>query len=1165
MLTIHRAERADGLVAALGGLLETPLDDPMAAEVVSVPTRGIERWLIQQLSQHLGTTPGRADGVCANVEFPFPGALLTRVVAAVEGFDAEADPWAPERCVWPLLEVVQESLGEPWLATVAAHLGAGGPEPDPARRARRFALARHVADLFDRYGVHRPAMVRAWYAGGDVDASGRPLPPGAAWQAELWRRLRHRLGTGSPAERLEGVCAALAAGRSEVDLPARFSLFGLTRLPPSQVELLKALATHRDVHLFLLHPSPALWDAVAGTGAALSPPGRRAEDLTGELAANTLLASWGRDAREMQLVVLAAGAAGEQHTGVAQAPGNLLRRIQADVHANRPPPGLPLPGGVDDRLALADDDCSVQVHACHGRARQVEVLRDAILHLLADDQTLQPRDVIVMCPDIEEFAPLIQATFGAGEAEAGAEAGTGDGAGDRAEAGAPAGRPPRLHVRLADRSIRQTNPVLGVVAELLELAGGRATVSQVLDLAGRDPVRRRFRFDDDELARVKDWVVAAGVRWGLDAAGRIPFGLGGVDANTWRVGLDRVLLGVTMADEDQRLVAGVVPFDDIGSSAIDLAGRFAEFVDRLGCTLEALRAPAPIAHWAAALGAAADGLTDCGRGSDWQRVQLGQVLDDVVGEATGADGMCEVALSLTELRGLLADRLRGRPTRANFRTGHLTVCTLVPMRSVPHRVVCLLGLDDGVFPRRTTGDGDDLTAADPHVGDRDPRSEDRQLLLDALLAATDCLVITYTGHDERTNAPRPPAVPIGELLDVVDRTARREGSQEPARSRVVVHHPLQPFDSRSFTPGAILRDRPWSFDPVALGGARALTLPRVPAPAFLSGPLPARRADPLELEDLVRFVQNPVQSFLRARLGVRLPDPGEEPDESMPVELDGLRTWAVGHRLLEARLAGADPERCARAESARGQLPPGRLGSDLLERVSGIVEAIVAAAAPFTGAGAPRSTLEVDVQVPGGPRLVGSVGEVIGDVLVAADYSRVAPKHRLAAWVRYLALVATHPHRGFRTATIGRARAGARRMCVTTAGVGPFPGDAERRRGAALAQLSLLVDLYRRGMQEPLPIYCDTSAAFAAAVADGRDGEGAAQKAWESTYGYDREDKKPEHVLVLGGVRPLREVLEAVPRDDEGPGWDAGEPTRFGRYARRLWDGLLSGERMEDR
>jgi len=1163
VLHIHRAERADGLVEALTDIVGDPLGDPMEAEVISVPTRGVERWLSQRLSACLGVTPDHSDGVCANVEFPFPGRLVGGAVAAASGVDRDADPWLPERSVWPLLEVVDACLGEPWLASLAAHLGDAGSDPDAGRRARRFTSVRHIADLYDRYGVHRPEMLRAWAGGDDTDGAGRALPAGAEWQAELWRRLRDRLAGPSPAERLDGACARLRSDAAIVGLPRRMSLFGLTRLPASYLRVLDALAVDRDVHLFLLHPSPALWGRVADATANRPRIVRRSEDVTAGVPANPLLMSWGRDAREMQLVLTAQdGVRADDLRPVESPASTLLQRVQADVRADRSPPGVPLPGQADARAVLDAADRSLQVHACHGRARQVEVLRDAILHVLAEDDSLEARDVIVMCPDIETFAPLIHATFGVGDVEEDDEL-----LGDV--------RPPELRVRLADRSLRQTNPVLGVVSELLSLADARLTAAQVLDLAGRDPVRRRFRLDDEDLARMKEWVAATGIRWGLDADHRAPFKLDELEANTWRAGLDRVLLGVVMAEYGQRLLGGVLPLDDVDSGAIDLAGRFAELVDRVQAFLGGLSGAKPLEGWVASIAAAADALTAVSQRDIWQRAQLQRLLDDLVMEAT-VDGSASVAaLALPEIRALLSDRLRGRPTRANFRTGHLTICTLVPMRSVPHRVVCLLGLDDGVFPRKTARDGDDLMLDDPYVGDRDARSEDRQLLLDALLAATDRLVITYTGRDERTNAERPPAVPLGELLDVVDRTVRiggtggdgEDGAPRAARERVVVHHPLQPFDARNFRVGALVPDRAWSFDMVALNGARALTGDRVEQPPFLAGPLPAAASDVMEVDQLVRFVQHPVRAFLRQRLGVTAGDPLEDVGDALPVELDALEKWGVGQRLLDARLAGADPDACVAAEIARGILPPGALADLVLNDVRPTVGILVTTArAVAAGVGEPRS-VEVNLRLAGGRLLVGTVPGVTGNLTRTVTYSRVAPKHRLAAWVRFLALTAAHPDAAFEAVTVGRARGGAKRgSSVTIARIAAFDGDPGFRRDAALDHLTGMIELYDRGMREPLPLYCATSAAHASAAAAGKNTEAAARKAWESDWNYPKEDNDLEHLLVLGGVRSFDELLAAPPRGDEdGERWAAAESTRFGRYARRLWDGLLSCEELVDR
>ncbi|MET0818546.1 MAG: exodeoxyribonuclease V subunit gamma, partial [Solirubrobacteraceae bacterium] len=549
---------------ALRALLADPLPDPFAPELVAVPTRGVERWVAQRLSNGLGASPGRRDGVCANVLFPSPRVLLADAVAAGSGVDPAADPWRPERMAWTLLEVVEECLEEPWLRTLREHLE-GGAEP----RARRLTAVRHLAALFDRYALHRPELVRSWTAG-----------EGDGWQPELWRRLRARIGRADPAERIAGACARIAAEPELLDLPPRLSVFGLTRLPAARLDVLRALAVAREVHLFLLHPSPALWDRIAADehGVVTS---RRA-DPTVAAPRNRLLASWGNDVRELQLVLERAGEHVAHHHSSPPAAPSLLAAVQAGIRADEPPPGPPLPDLADARPVLDPEDRSIRIHACHGRARQVDVLRDAVLHALADDPTLEPRDVIVMCPDIEAFAPLIHAAFGTGEQE------------------------PFLQVRLADRALRQTNPLLGVVARLLELAGERLTASQVLDLADRPPVRRRFRFDDDELARAEEWVREAGVRWGLDAADREPYKLDRLAAGTWRAGLDRLLAGVALADEE--LWEGVLPLG-VESGAIDLAGRLAELLDRLAAVLAALRRAQPLAAWAEALAEAADALT----------------------------------------------------------------------------------------------------------------------------------------------------------------------------------------------------------------------------------------------------------------------------------------------------------------------------------------------------------------------------------------------------------------------------------------------------------------------------------------------------------------------------------------------------------------------------
>jgi exodeoxyribonuclease V gamma subunit len=1161
MLSTHRAERSDRLVDGLAAVLRTPSGDVFSAEVVAVPTRGVERWLTQRLSASLGASAGRHDGVCANVDFPFPGALTDRALAAATGVTPDDDPWPVRRSVWRLLRVVDGHLGEAWLAPLAGHLrrvAPGGASEDP-RGARRFATVRHLADLFDHYGVHRPGMICAWAEGRDTDEAGRPVAEDLRWQPPLWRALRASIGVPSPAERLGPACARLCTMPDVVDLPARLSLFGLTRLPASYLQVLAALAAARDVHLWLLHPSAVLWaqlavhhppaaPALAPAPASVTALPPRTEAATGA-PAHPLLASWGRDAREMQMVLATVPTDQSEALAAIEAPATLLGRIQADIRADQPLPPPPAPGATDLRYRLGPDDRSIRVHACHGPTRQVEVLRDTILHLLSDDPTLEARDVIVLCPDIDTFAPIIAATFGLGP--------TGDGHHGEARTDGDDENPrgPELRVRLADRSLRQTNPVLQAVTHLLTMVGSRVGASSVLDLAGMAPVRERFRFEDDDLTTLSEWVRHAGIRWGLDGPHRAPYRLQDVEANTWRWGMDRIVAGVLMAADDGPPVDGTLPVDMVATPDVGLVGRLGELVDRLADALDRLSVTQTVPAWVEAIAMAADTLLAVSPGDRWQRRQLDTILAEVLDES-GAAGA--VAVSPAEVGDLFADRLKGQPTRANFRTGHLTMCTLVPMRSVPHRVVCLLGLDDTVFPRGDRPDGDDLLGRDPRVGDSDPRSSDQQLLLDAVLAAEDHLVITYTGRDERTNEVRRPAIPVAELLDVAERTAvDPDGGR--VTDRLVVHHPLQPFDARNFTVGALTPAQPWSFDAAQLAGARAAAGRRHAAEPFLPGPLTPASSDLVNLNDLAGFVRHPVRAFLRDRLGVSPPRPDDEADDRLPIDLDGLEQWGVGDHLLRRQLAGWTPAEAEAAELARGALPPGWLGQCRLASVSETVAALVAeAGGPGLDGEGDNDIVDVAIALPNGRTLVGTVSGLRGEVIHTVTFSRLKVTHRLEAWVRLLALSAARPERSWSAVIVSRPPGASRAQAKRTA-LAPLGVDAAARRRLALEHLVVLTDLWARGMCEPLPLYAVTSAAWA--CEDRERAEPVAQRCWEGDYEREGERGEPEHRLVLGDRVDFRTLLEADPGSDEsGPGWAGTERSRFGRLAHRLWDGLLAHE-----
>ncbi|MEV0673637.1 exodeoxyribonuclease V subunit gamma [Mycobacterium sp. NPDC050441] len=1060
-LHLHRAERTDLLADGLADLLSQPLADPFAQELVLVPAKGVERWLSQRLSNRLG--------VCAAVEFRNPRSLIAELTGT-----ADEDPWSADALAWPLLAVIDDNLDQPWGAPVATHLGHFeiGDEHE-LRQGRRYAVARRLAGLFASYARQRPQLLVDW----------AELPDDLSWQAPLWRALLERIDAEPPHLRHAKTLARLTESPS--DLPERLSLFGHTRLPVTEIELLTALATHHDLHLWLPHPSDDLWQSLAAHSGALP----RREDNSHRDVRHPLLATLGRDLRELQRGLPIPDT--DEYLSGTGYPDTVLGWLQSDIAANAVRPA----GRVPRR-----EDGSVQVHSCHGPARQIEVLREVLLGLLADDPTLEPRDILVMCPDIETYAPLITAGFGLGDVVHGAH---------------PAHK---LRVRLADRALVQTNPLLSVAASVLTLAGGRATASEVLNLAESDPVRARFGFTDDDLEAITAWVREANIRWGFDQEHRSPYGVQFLH-NTWRFGIDRVLAGVAMSDDSHAWLGTTLPLDDVSSNRVELAGRFADFVEKLSHTVRQLSGVRPLDEWLSALGTGIEALAFSDE--EWPAAQVQREFAEI-GEAAGA---AATPLRLSDVRALLDRHLAGRPTRANFRTGTLTVCTMVPMRSVPHRVVCLVGLDDGVFPRLGAVDGDDVLARDPRTGERDIRSEDRQLLLDAIGAATQTLVVTYTGANEYSGQARPPAVPLAELLDTLRITA-----EQPVD--VLTTHPLQPFDIRNVTPGALLPDGPFTFDPTVLTAAQASAGQRADRPPFFAHQLPSPPVGDVALEDLVTFFRDPVKGFFRA-LDYTLPWDVDGVSDVMPVDIDALEEWTVGDRMLGDIMRGMTPADAQQAEWRRGTLPPGQLGWRRAIVLRDQCALLAAEALRYREAD--PQAYDVDIDLGTGRRLTGTVSPVFGDRLVSVTYSKLDGKHLLQSWIPLLALAAGHPDRDWSAVCIGR----------------PRRGDTPRIEGLGrpddpVGLLADLVAIYDAGRREPLPLPVKTSYAWAAARHAGDDPEREASFRWRSSR-FPGEDEAPAHVRAWGRGAPLSRLVG------------------LGEYAERLWLPVLQAQVQAER
>jgi exodeoxyribonuclease V gamma subunit len=1151
VLTVHRSAATEPLVDRLAdGLRSAPPDDPFTPVEVAVQSRGMERWLSHQLAQRLGA-PGA--GVSANIAFPFPGKVVTTAAAAALGQRLEEDPWSPERLVWPLLEVLPSLLTRQEALRIAHYLGVGDARLGSVDR-RTWALAREIADLLDRYALYRPGMVRAWSAGRDVGPDGAPIDPAHRWQPLLWRALRERIAGEDPSTRLDRAISHLRTREPLAEpglLPERVTVFGLSALPPRHLELLHALAVRLPVDLYVLTPSPRRWERLGD--AVVPPPGDDGERRLGEGrgdvrrqgdggtadALHPLLDSCARLVDDLRTAL--GGLDHEDRPCTPAPPGEsrLLDVLQQDLRDDR---DRGAPGADAPAHPLAPSDTSVQLHACHGPSRQVEVLRETLLGLLADDPSLEPRDVLVMTPDVEEYAPLVATVFAEVDRDA-----------------------PSLPVRVADRSLRGTNPVAEVLLDLCALADGRVTASAVLDLVGAGPVAANFSLTTEELARVTGWVAESGIRWGVDERDRAASGQPRERVHTWRFGLDRLLAGAAVADEDDRRVGDVTPFDDVEGQDVQLLGRFVDAVAELFGILERLSEPRPLGEWAAVLREALDRLVELDDADRWRVHEMRRTLDDLAELPACTDAT--PTLELGAVRSLLEQSVDAGRGAAGYETGAVTVCAMVPMRSIPHRVVCLLGADDEAFPRVGRRHGFDLLGHHREVGDRDRRDEDRFLFLEALLAARDHLVITYTGRDPRTNERRAPAVPVAELLDVLERSATPSGhdgrdahegqeaedaedARRRLRERLVTEHPLQPYSPRNFgvdEHGAPCPPR--SFDPAQLQAARSLqAVDDAALRPFLEGSLPPPEEDDLavvRVDELARFLRHPARGLLESRLGLRLREDVTIVRDTEPLDLDFLEQYGVGAELLDACLQDRDRDRWREALLARGTVPAGAFGHHEVEVAATRVDALLAEVADDDVLhGAEERVLDLAVD---GVRVQGVIGGLHGSTRLVLQYAKVGARHELDLWIQHLALAADG-----RTDVTSRlvGRGGGDKAKVVQ--LAPLHEDPDLADELARQHLGRLLRLRAEGLTRVLPLFETTSAAYAVkADGDGPEAHAAGIKAASAAW----ERSPLPDGRVIPGDRDDPYVVQAWGEDVDLD--DLDRDTDFARLALTVYRPLL--------
>ena len=1071
----------DALLNGIGGT-----GGPFDATEIIVPSVAVRRRVELVTAERFG--------IFANIEFSFLAQWLWRKIGQVVSV-GELSPFAPSVLAWRVFEILGDD------AFVSGH----PPLHNYLRNAdevTRYELAIRIAALFDQYITYRSDWLATWLDGKHVtlpDADSMQMQ-NQRWQAALWRRITDMLGTSrqhpsatflSAIEKSQG--QLLASGAR---LPATAHVFCLPAIPPLYLEILRGLGRWIDLELYVLNPSRAYWFDIVDRRRLSSLASHGAVDY--HEVGNRLLAAWGRQTQALLALLLGdmSEAGGEEDRFEAAKGTSLLCALQnAILELVELEPGACHP--------LANDDRSVEVHVCHSLTRELEVLHDQLLAMFAATNPPRPADILVVTPDLEELAPMVDAVF----------------------RNAPAAL--RIPYTVTGRARSSVNSAARALLDLLAVATSRFQASAVFELLQQPIISRRFGIDVPSLDAVHAWIKASAIRWGLDAAHRAGFDVPASERHTFKDGLNRLFLAYALPSLVSEPLDDALPAGNVEGSEALVLGSFHHFVDRLQELHEEVAKPKSPAGWQQTFSRALDTFL-LARPDDIDDVrEVQQAIHDLHDDMVQGGVRQPIAIELARatLRLLLDD-----PSRGGVPTGAITFSSMTSLRNLPYRVVCVIGLNDGVYPGMSRPAEFDLMALAPRFGDRQPRSDERNAFLDLVLAARDRLYLSYTGRSVRDNSRIPPSVLVSELLDyLVPAIASAPGSVQSlakARARLLVEHPLQSFSIAYFKPDADPRARSFSDEFCQALKARLAVPADVVATSigddaaddadanglediavtvrstFFRYPLASPEAEwrDVSLDQLSRFFSRPSGYLLEQRLGIRLPEADEQLQDDEPFLPDYPGRKALGQRLLPALLEGRSCEEVQTLARAGNEYPAGRMGQIELDRELHFLTDFAARVhADSRDPVLPFVEAHFDYSIEGERwRLRGGFGDLRVTGLVRSRYDDVRPTDYLAGWIAHLYLNAMRPP-GVSLETRWHSRNG----CYVLKPV-----------ENAQANMQSLLELYRMGLCAPLHFFPKSAWAYIA----GGEKLGKARDVWYgSTLNLFGEYRKSANFLALRG------------------------------------------------
>lgn len=1015
------SNRLEHLITVLAESVSRPLNSPLAQEVIIVQNRGMERLLSLKLSEHLG--------VWANCLYPFPSAYIQMLFKAADPDLPELLPFDPVYLPFRIYQELPHCFEIDAYSEIADYL-------KNTQTSGLFDLALKIADQFDRYTVYRPSMVERWCLGEETH-----------WQADLWRRLN----TGSRDHRVQikkqFFQRLLERTLPETILPERLSIFGVSTLPPFHTEILNALATKITIDCYLLNPCTEFWDDILSErqiSRKLKLIKKRKQETTPDEqhfeTGNPLLASLGKYGQEF---IQRLHALDIEESSVMSDPGTdtMLHVLQSDILHLRNRPDQD-----NAEIDIASADRSLQLHSTHSIMREVEILYDQLLGMFETQPDLKPSDVVVMAPDINEYASAIDAVFG-GSVE-----------GDT-----------RIPYSMADRAGKSFSRIRTIFKLLLSIPGSRFSVASITELLDFEEVRKAFSLTTDDCATISQWIIGTGIKWSIDGASKQLFDCPTYEQNTWKRGLDQLLMGFALPTEENRPFSDLYGYEQIEGSMAAILGNFLNFFTTLTSFDTSCRNEHSLSEWSEIL---CDVLERCIAPDDFELQDITHVRAFIM-QFVDIQKAVNISdpVSFDLVKRIIVEHLDAQISDQAFLNGGVTFCSMLPMRGIPFRVVCCIGMGDSAFPRKSSAASWDLIAADPQPGDRSIEKEDRFLFLEALLSARDIFYVSFIKDPREKSSGERQSVLVDELINCCEHaftisctTLQNAIPVEPFEKHTITEHLITRHRLQAFNPDYFNHSSPhlFSYSKENLESATALVSPKSQTRPMLEHPLtePMDSSKNIAIQDLIRFFTGPAEYLLVERLDVGQPKSAIDFNSMEPFEIKGLEKYYLANNLIDTTLKTGRMEAVLRRESFRGALPNGATGEfcawNLTSEVTPFIEQLKSAGSIYV----PQEctcTIAIDDFV-----LTGSLQGACDRGVLHYHYSKVKASSHLKLWITHCLL--THLRNSGPIDSLLICRDGSWRYKPV--------GDPHQ-------VITTLCNLYIKGLQQPLHFFPETSLTFA--------------------------------------------------------------------------------------